>query len=110
MKEALVAFSNREEHMQSDSTFVVLMSHGLRDKICGSLHSKSKEDLFHIDKVFDILNNKNCKGLREKPKVVIIQACRGSEYSSKNCSCHVLRYINRYINLFTVPWLHITIH
>ncbi|XP_055513969.1 caspase-1-A-like [Leucoraja erinacea] len=78
MKNALVAFSNREEHMQSDSTFVVLMSHGLRDKICGSLHSKSKEDLFHIDKVFDILNNKNCKGLREKPKVVIIQACRGS--------------------------------
>ncbi|XP_078278222.1 caspase-1-A-like [Rhinoraja longicauda] len=77
IEKALVAFSNREEHMQSDSTFVVLMSHGLRDKICGSLHSESKEDLFHIDQAFDILNNKNCKGLRGKPKVVIIQACRG---------------------------------
>ncbi|XP_051891828.1 caspase-1-like [Pristis pectinata] len=77
MKEVLTAFSNREEHMQSDSTFVVLMSHGLRDKICGKHHSESEEDTFHIDQVFDILNNKNCKGLRGKPKVIIIQACRG---------------------------------
>ncbi|XP_072099149.1 caspase-1-B-like isoform X1 [Mobula birostris] len=77
MKKALTEFSNREEHMQSDSTFVVLMSHGLRDKICGKLHSDSEEDTFHIDQIFDILNNKNCKGLRGKPKVIIIQACRG---------------------------------
>ncbi|GCB60247.1 hypothetical protein scyTo_0011098 [Scyliorhinus torazame] len=78
MKQAMVAFSNRKEHMESDSTFVVLMSHGLRDKICGKLHAESKEDTFHIDNVFDTLNNKNCKGLRGKPKVVIIQACRGT--------------------------------
>uniref|UniRef100_UPI00398F1541 caspase-1-like isoform X2 n=1 Tax=Pristiophorus japonicus TaxID=55135 RepID=UPI00398F1541 len=78
MEEALTAFSNREEHMQSDSTFVVLMSHGLRDKICGVKHSKDSEDTFHIDKVFNILNNKNCKGLRGKPKIIIIQACRGT--------------------------------
>ncbi|XP_067864200.1 caspase-1-like isoform X2 [Heptranchias perlo] len=77
MEKALTAFSDREEHMQSDSTFVVLMSHGLRDKICGKHHSKNREDTFHIDKIFNILNNKNCKGLRGKPKVVIIQACRG---------------------------------
>ncbi|XP_059829123.1 caspase-1-like isoform X1 [Hypanus sabinus] len=77
MKEALTAFSNREEHVQSDSTFIVLMSHGLRDKICGKRHSESEEDTFHIDQIFNILNNKNCKGLRGKPKIIIIQACRG---------------------------------
>ncbi|XP_078404652.1 caspase-1-like [Cetorhinus maximus] len=78
MEKALMAFSNREEHMQSDSTFIVLMSHGLRDKICGKLYSEETEDTFHIDNVFNILNNKNCKGLRGKPKVIIIQACRGT--------------------------------
>ncbi|GCC29809.1 caspase-1-like [Chiloscyllium punctatum] len=78
MKEALIAFSKREEHLKSDSTFVVLMSHGLRDKICGKLHNEDKEDTLHTDNVFNILNNKNCKGLRGKPKVIIVQACRGT--------------------------------
>ncbi|XP_069768034.1 caspase-1-like [Narcine bancroftii] len=78
LENTIRAFSNREEHMQSDSTFVVLMSHGLRDKICGKLYNETTEDTFHIDKVFNILNNKNCKGLRGKPKIIIIQACRGS--------------------------------
>ncbi|XP_078081156.1 caspase a [Mustelus asterias] len=78
MEKVLMAFSNREEHMQSDSTFVVLMSHGLRDKICGKRHNKETQDTFHIDNVFNILNNKNCRGLRGKPKIVIIQACRGT--------------------------------
>ncbi|XP_067866049.1 caspase-1-like isoform X2 [Heterodontus francisci] len=78
MKEALTVFSNREEHMQSDSTFVVLMSHGLRDQICGIHHNENRQDTLHIDNVFNILNNKNCKGLRGKPKVIIIQACRGT--------------------------------
>ncbi|XP_048468637.1 caspase-1-like isoform X1 [Rhincodon typus] len=78
MKQALAAFSNREEHSQSDSTFVVLMSHGLRDKICGRFHNEAKEDTLHIDNVFNILDNKSCKGLRGKPKIIIVQACRGS--------------------------------
>ncbi|XP_018588104.1 caspase a [Scleropages formosus] len=81
--EKVKAFSEREEHAQSDSTFVVIMSHGKRDAICG-IHHKFEEsaDLFKIDRIFHHLNTKNCVGLRSKPKVIIIQACRGDETGS----------------------------
>ncbi|XP_032070725.1 caspase-1-like [Thamnophis elegans] len=72
-------FAAREEHKASDGMFVVLMSHGLQDVICG-VHSKGEHsDIFSIHTVFSIFNNKNCQALRRKPKVVIIQACRGEQ-------------------------------
>uniref|UniRef100_A0A4W3I8Z4 Caspase 1 n=1 Tax=Callorhinchus milii TaxID=7868 RepID=A0A4W3I8Z4_CALMI len=77
MGATLSTFSQRDEHLRSDSTFVVVMSHGLRDKICGRLHCPEREDTLHTDNIFNTLNNQNCKGLRGKPKVIIIQACRG---------------------------------
>uniref|UniRef100_A0A3B4GVT1 Caspase family p20 domain-containing protein n=1 Tax=Pundamilia nyererei TaxID=303518 RepID=A0A3B4GVT1_9CICH len=56
----------------SYSVFVVLMSHGDLGTIRGS-------DLknFEIDKIYERLNTKNCPALMNKPKVIIIQACRG---------------------------------
>uniref|UniRef100_A0A4W3I5I4 Caspase-1-like protein n=1 Tax=Callorhinchus milii TaxID=7868 RepID=A0A4W3I5I4_CALMI len=80
MGATLSTFSQRDEHLRSDSTFVVVMSHGLRDKICGRLHCPEREDTLHTDNIFNTLNNQNCKGLRGKPKVIIIQACRGGEW------------------------------
>ncbi|MGH0134323.1 UNVERIFIED_CONTAM: hypothetical protein FKN15_051725 [Acipenser sinensis] len=77
MESTLSLFSQREEHTKSDSTFVVLMSHGVRDGICGKLSKDEKTDILKTDKIFDIFNTKNCAGLRGKPKVIIIQACRG---------------------------------
>ncbi|XP_058857485.1 caspase-1-like [Acipenser ruthenus] len=77
MESTLRHFSQREEHTKSDSTFVVLMSHGVRDGICGKLSQDEKTDILKTDKIFDIFNTKNCAGLRGKPKVIIIQACRG---------------------------------
>lgn len=72
-------FAAREEHKASDGMFMVLMSHGLQDVICG-VHSKDEHsDIFSIHTVFSIFNNKNCQALRGKPKVVIIQACRGAQ-------------------------------
>lgn len=51
------------------------MSHGDLGTIRGS-------DLknFEIDKIYERLNTKNCPALMNKPKVIIIQACRGGDY------------------------------
>ncbi|XP_023620683.1 caspase-1-like [Myotis lucifugus] len=77
MKAELSAFAARKEHKTSDSTFVVFMSHGIREGICGKKHSKEVSDVLDIDTIFQSLNTYNCPSLKDKPKVIIIQACRG---------------------------------
>ncbi|XP_061073630.1 caspase-1-like [Conger conger] len=80
--EAVKGFSQHQAHLESDSTFVVIMSHGKRDAICGIHYNDEdpqKKNLFLIDNIFKHLNTKNCAGLRNKPKVIVIQACRGDE-------------------------------
>ncbi|XP_028564023.2 caspase-1-like [Podarcis muralis] len=77
MATCLKSFAAQEEHKTSDSTFVVLMSHGLREGLCGVKHKDSCTDLLSVDTVFSTFNNKNCPALRGKPKVIVIQACRG---------------------------------
>ncbi|XP_070591153.1 caspase-1-like [Erythrolamprus reginae] len=72
-------FATREEHQASDGMFVVLMSHGYQDSLCG-VHSNGKDsDIFPITTIFSTFNNIYCPALRGKPKVVIIQACRGEQ-------------------------------
>ncbi len=78
MEKAVKDFAQREEHANSDSTFVVLMSHGKRDAILGVHYSTSNpSDTFPVDHIYRYLNTENCPGLRDKPKVILIQACRG---------------------------------
>ncbi|XP_072467329.1 caspase-4-like [Notamacropus eugenii] len=77
MKSALREFADRPEHKSSDSTFVVFMSHGILDRICGKNHESNNPDVLAYDTIFQILNTKNCVNLKDKPKVIIIQACRG---------------------------------
>lgn len=76
----LKEFAARKEHKTSDSTFLVFMSHGLREGICGKKHSENVSDILEVNTIFQILNTKNCPSLKDKPKVIIIQACRGGEY------------------------------
>uniref|UniRef100_A0A8C7WAB1 Caspase a n=1 Tax=Oncorhynchus mykiss TaxID=8022 RepID=A0A8C7WAB1_ONCMY len=81
MDEAVKAFSKREEHLLSDSVFVVMMSHGELGAIMG-VHYKEgdpKPDVFPITNIFTHLNTDNCKALVNKPKVILIQACRGED-------------------------------
>ncbi|XP_042530808.1 caspase-1-like isoform X1 [Dipodomys spectabilis] len=71
------AFANRSEHRVSDSTFVVFMSHGIQEGICGKTYSEQVPDVLKVDTIFQMLNTSNCPSLKDKPKVIIIQACRG---------------------------------
>uniref|UniRef100_A0A0D9S274 Caspase 5 n=1 Tax=Chlorocebus sabaeus TaxID=60711 RepID=A0A0D9S274_CHLSB len=77
MESELRAFARRPEHKSSDSTFLVLMSHGILEGICGTAHDEKNPDVLLYDTVFQIFNNRNCLSLKDKPKVIIVQACRG---------------------------------
>ncbi|XP_050971977.1 caspase-23 isoform X2 [Labeo rohita] len=82
MLAAMRDFAQREEHAESDSCFVVLMSHGDASGICGvfdCFDNEEEEDIFSIDEIFNCLNTPNCAGLRDKPKIILIQACRGDK-------------------------------
>ncbi|XP_030879495.1 caspase-12-like isoform X1 [Leptonychotes weddellii] len=77
MKTELKNFATRQEHRFSDSTFLVFMSHGTLDGICGTKHRDEEPDILPDDTIFQIFNNRNCWSLKDKPKVIITQACRG---------------------------------
>lgn len=80
MELVLKTFAACPEHRSSDSTFLVFMFHGILDRICGTMHNDGKSDVLSYDTTFQIFNNRNCCHLRDKPKVIIIQACRGGEF------------------------------
>lgn len=77
METELLQFAARKEHRSADSTFLVFMSHGVLEGICGIKHTEQEPDILHDDTIFQIFNNRNCQSLRDKPKVIIMQACRG---------------------------------
>ncbi|KAK2099405.1 hypothetical protein P7K49_020753 [Saguinus oedipus] len=77
MTTELQVFAHRPEHKTSDSTFLVFMSHGTREGICGKKYSEQVPDILQVDEIFRNLNTRNCPSLKDKPKVIIIQACRG---------------------------------
>lgn len=37
-----------------------------------------------LEDLFQVLNNKNCRGLRARPKVYIVRACRGGTDKAKS--------------------------
>ncbi|CAM5105011.1 unnamed protein product [Natator depressus] len=80
MVETLKQFAARNEHRTSDSTFLVLMSHGVRAGLCGTNCQDESTDILPIDTIYSTFNNRNCQALLEKPKVIIIQACRGENH------------------------------
>nr|XP_044608106.1 caspase-1-like isoform X3 [Equus asinus] len=93
MELVLRTFATRPEHESSDSTFLVFMSHVILDRICGTMHSDEKPDVLSYDTIFQIFNNRNCSYLKDKPKVIIIQACRGVflQQTVENCGSVTLQ-------------------
>uniref|UniRef100_A0A667X3Q7 Uncharacterized protein n=1 Tax=Myripristis murdjan TaxID=586833 RepID=A0A667X3Q7_9TELE len=76
--EAVKEFSQLQGLSQTDSVFVVIMSHGNFGVIHGVHWWKNNPDEFCIENIYKHLNSENCPALVNKPKVVIIQACRGN--------------------------------
>lgn len=95
MEKAVKDFAQRQEHAYSDSTFVVIMSHGKRDAILGVHYNASSNpsDTFLTDKIYHCLNTENCPGLRDKPKVILIQACRGGTKMTEKIQLFIVFYI-----------------
>ncbi|XP_013763525.1 caspase-5-like [Pundamilia nyererei] len=77
IEEALQKFSKHPQLVHTDSVFVVIMSHGSLGAVCGTDCKP-----FKTENIYKLLNTENCPALHNKPKVIIIQACRGGENSS----------------------------
>ncbi|XP_065587755.1 caspase-1-like [Cyrtonyx montezumae] len=74
-------FADQKDHLTSDSTFLVFMSHGNSTGICGT-ESNGTTDILFFNTIYENFNNKHCRALMGKPKVVIIQCCRGGNVGS----------------------------
>uniref|UniRef100_A0A3Q4HLZ7 Caspase-1-like n=1 Tax=Neolamprologus brichardi TaxID=32507 RepID=A0A3Q4HLZ7_NEOBR len=72
IEKALQKFSKHPHLVHTDSVFVVIMSHGSLKGVCGTDCKP-----FEIENIYKSLNTENCPALHNKPKVIIIQACRG---------------------------------
>ncbi|XP_009887176.1 PREDICTED: caspase-1-like [Charadrius vociferus] len=75
-------FAQCKHHCTSDSTFLVFMSHGVRAGLCGTKSRNETTDILSLDTIYETFNNKSCRALLGKPKVVIIQSCRGRNKGS----------------------------
>ncbi|CAI5693622.1 caspase-1-like [Oreochromis niloticus] len=81
--EALMKFSKHPKLKETDSVFVVIMSHGKRGIVLGVNHREEGEpDEFPVDNIYKYLGSQKCSALLNKPKIIIIQACRGESGGS----------------------------
>ncbi|XP_054901712.1 caspase a-like [Poeciliopsis prolifica] len=77
IEKALREFTTHPKLKETDSVFVVIMSHGKRGLVLGVDHRQDKPDEFPVDKIYKYLGPQTCSALMNKPKIIIIQACRG---------------------------------
>ncbi|XP_037363808.1 LOW QUALITY PROTEIN: caspase-13-like [Talpa occidentalis] len=88
MEDVLQEFAGHPEHQGRHLlvllvfTFLVFMSHGSLEGICGTKHGEENPDMLPQDTIFQIFNIRNCSLLKDKPKVIIIQTCRGEKPGS----------------------------
>ncbi|XP_036005778.1 caspase-1-like [Fundulus heteroclitus] len=78
IEKALHEFTAHPKLKDTDSVFVVIISHGKREVILGVDHRKDKPDEFPVDKIYKYLGPQKCSALMDKPKIIIIQASRGA--------------------------------
>uniref|UniRef100_A0A915IAS6 Caspase family p20 domain-containing protein n=1 Tax=Romanomermis culicivorax TaxID=13658 RepID=A0A915IAS6_ROMCU len=68
-------FAEKREHKIYDSAVVVILSHGKN----GRLYGVDCQEI-EIHTIVSCLNTHGCPDLIDKPKIFIIQACRGEKY------------------------------
>ncbi|XP_061575437.1 caspase-1-like isoform X3 [Cololabis saira] len=82
MNKAFIRFAKHPKLSETDSVVVVVMSHGKLGVVLGVNHSDMDCDEFPINNIYTHLGSENCSALLDKPKIIIIQACRGGEGGS----------------------------
>lgn len=65
--------------LEHDALFVFILSHGSEHGIYGT----DGMEVYLESEIISCFDNRNCKAMLGKPKVFVIQACRGSKYLSK---------------------------
>ncbi|XP_022062834.2 caspase a-like [Acanthochromis polyacanthus] len=76
--DALIQFSRHPKLRETDSVVVVIMSHGKLGAVLGvNCEDEMSADIFPIDNIYQHLGSEKCPALLNKPKIIIIQACRG---------------------------------
>lgn len=83
MYDKLRKFATNSDHRKHDSSVVVILSHGEEGMIYGT-----DDRLVAIDQILNLFSNSNAKELKGKPKLFIVQACRGSELFYSFCSAY----------------------
>ncbi|XP_033971137.1 caspase a [Trematomus bernacchii] len=79
---AVIEFSKHKKLKETDSVVVVIMSHGKLGAVLGVESEKDKPDEFCINNIYHHLGPERCPALLDKPKIILIQACRGEKRGS----------------------------
>ncbi|KAM6933278.1 caspase a-like [Xenentodon cancila] len=84
INEAFTKFAQHPKLKMTDSVIVVIMSHGRLGSVLGVnwYPSDKNSDEFPINSIYTHLGSENCPALIDKPKIIIIQACRGERDGS----------------------------
>ena len=77
MKQTLKAFARRPEHKNLDSCVVCVLIHGENCELCG-VDGKTVS----VPECMSYFNREKCPGMAGKPKIFILEACRGGELFS----------------------------
>ncbi|XP_031705749.1 caspase-1-like [Anarrhichthys ocellatus] len=85
--DALNEFSKHPKLKETDSVLVVIMSHGKPGAVLGvgwkkEISDNERPDEFPINNIYKHLGPEKCPALLNKPKIIMIQACRGEEEGS----------------------------
>nr|ABB05054.1 caspase-1 [Dicentrarchus labrax]ABB05055.1 caspase-1 [Dicentrarchus labrax] len=75
---AMIEFSKNPKLRETDSVLVVIMSHGKLGAVLGVNYAEDNPDEFPINNIYEHLGSEKCPALLNKPKIIIIQACRGN--------------------------------
>ncbi|NXW58365.1 CASP1 protein, partial [Eurystomus gularis] len=103
MDRTMKDFAALKEHRTSDSTFLVFMSHGVRAGLCGIESRDETTDILCLDTIYENFNNKHCWALLGKPKVVILQSCRGVRRGSVTVSYNADSAVPTCSSAHTIP-------
>ncbi|CAH8834409.1 unnamed protein product [Trichobilharzia szidati] len=74
LKRVVEEFSCKSEHRNVDAAVLIILAHGLEHHIIAS-----DGTYVSIDELVGCFTNKKCPLLAGKPKLILIQACRGEE-------------------------------